>query len=101
MKQFHVTKASRDKYQFDEVLFSKNGNVVFANFHSLREFAHRINQKRSDPDDPETYASPADINALGLIDEIFHQIMDEYYETHGRIQTAPQNLIQNLEKICR
>lgn len=100
MKQFHVTKASRDKYQFDEVLFSKNGNVVFANFHSSREFAHRINQKRSNPDDPDTYASPADINALGLIDEIFHQIMDEYYETHGRsIQTAlARHLIQNLGK---
>ena len=49
MKEFHVTKASRDKYQFDEVLFSKNGNVVFANFHSSRELAHRINQKRSNP----------------------------------------------------
>ena len=100
MKEFHVTKASRDKYQFDEVLFSKSGNVVFANFHSSREFAHRINLKRSDPNDPETYASPADINALGLIDEIFHQIMDEYYETHGRsIQTAlARHLIATLGK---
>ena len=28
MKEFHVTKQARDKYQFDEVLFSKNGNVI-------------------------------------------------------------------------
>jgi len=89
MKEFHVTKQARDKYQFDEVLFSKNGNVIFANFHTSREFAHRINQLRTDPDNLDTLASPADINALGLIDEIFHQVVEEYYNTHGRsIQTA-------------
>ncbi|MDD3948195.1 MAG: alpha-amylase family glycosyl hydrolase [Anaerolineaceae bacterium] len=98
MKQFHVTKASRDKYQFDQVLFSKNGNVIFANFQASRDFAHKINQLRTDPDDPTTYASPADINALGMIDEIFHHIMDEYYKTHGRsIQSAlARYLIENL-----
>ena len=96
MKEFHVTKASRDKYKFDEMLFSKSGNVIFANFQSSREFAHRINQLRIDPQDPETYASPADINALGLIDEIFHQIVDEYYKTHGRSIQA--NLAHYLVK---
>lgn len=89
MKQFHVTKASRDKYQFDEILFSKNGNVIFANFQASRDFAHRMNQLRPDPQNPETYISPAEINALGLIDEILHQVVDEYYKTHGRsIRTA-------------
>lgn len=98
MKQFHVTKASRDKYQFDEVLFSKNGNVIFANFQAAREFAHRINSIRPDTDDQETFFAPGDINALGLIDEIFHQVMDDYYQTHGRgIQTAlARHLIQTL-----
>ncbi len=84
MKEFHVTKQARDKYQFDEVLFSKNGNVIFANFHASREFAHKINQFRSDTDDVNTLASPADINALGLIDEIFHFVVDEYYRINGR-----------------
>ncbi|MDD2521525.1 MAG: alpha-amylase family glycosyl hydrolase [Anaerolineaceae bacterium] len=84
MKEFHVTKQARDKYQFDEVLFSTNGNVIFANFHASREFAHKINQFRTDSDDFDTLASPADINALGLIDEIFHFVVGEYYKTHGR-----------------
>ncbi len=89
MKEFHVTKQARDKYQFEEVLFSKNGNIVFANFHASREFAHKINQLRTDTADFDTLASPADINAMGLIDEIFHQVVEEYYNTHGRsIQTA-------------
>lgn len=100
MKEFHVTKQARDKYQFDEVLFSKNGNVIFANFHASREFAHKINQLRTDPENLETLASPADINALGLIDEIFHQVVEEYYNTHGRsIQTALARFL--LERLGR
>ena len=84
MKEFHVTKHARDKYQFDELLFSKNGNVIFANFQASREFAHKINQLRTDTENFETLASPADINALGLIDEIFHHLVEEYYNTHGQ-----------------
>jgi len=84
MKEFHVTKHARDKYQFDELLFSKNGNVIFANFQASREFAHKINQLRTNTDNFETLASPADINALGLIDEIFHHLVEEYYNTHGQ-----------------
>ena len=61
MKEFHVTKQARDKYQFEEVLFSKNGNIVFANFHASREFAHKINQLRTDTADFDTLASPADM----------------------------------------
>ena len=89
MKEFHATKAARDKYQFDDVLFSKSGNLVFANFQASREFAHKINQLRTDNDDPDSFASPADINAMGLIDEISHHIIEEYYKTHGKsIQSA-------------
>ena len=84
MKEFHATKAARDKYNFDDVLFSKNGNLIFADFQASREFAHKINQLRTDIDDPETFASPADINAMGLIDEISHHIVEEYYKTHGQ-----------------
>ena len=84
MKEFHATKAARDKYNFDDVLFSKNGNLIFADFQASREFAHKINQLRTDIDDPETFASPADINAMGLIDEISHHIVEEYYKAHGQ-----------------
>ncbi|NLE83502.1 MAG: alpha-amylase [Chloroflexi bacterium] len=97
MKEFHVTRAARDKYQFDEVLFSKNGNVIFANFHASREFAHKINQFRDESAGFDTLASPADLNALGLMDEIFHRVMDEYYQTHGRaIQAALARHLINL-----
>jgi len=32
MMEFHVSRASRDKYQFDQVLFSLNGNVILPIF---------------------------------------------------------------------
>ena len=84
MKEFHLTKAARDKYQFDEVLFSKNGNVIFANFHASRECAHKINQLLPENEELDKLASPADINALGIIDEKIHLLIEELYRDLGR-----------------
>jgi hypothetical protein len=32
--EFHVSRQARDRYQFDEALFSLTGNVILANFHA-------------------------------------------------------------------
>ncbi|MBP6068823.1 MAG: alpha-amylase [Anaerolineaceae bacterium] len=82
MMEFHVSRASRDKYQFDQVLFSQNGNVIFANFQAARQFAAQINAQKKTGD--KGYVSPGQINALGLIDEIFHLIVSEYYQEYGK-----------------
>jgi len=81
--EFHITRKARDKYQFDELLFSYNGNVIFANFQASRNFAHQMNQQRTDTSDTSSYIAPGQINALGLIDEIFHLIFNEYYKANG------------------
>jgi len=81
--EFHITRKARDKYQFDELLFSYNGNVIFANFQASRNFAHQMNQQRADTSDTSSYIAPGQINALGLIDEIFHLIFNEYYKANG------------------
>jgi len=81
--EFHITRKARDKYQFDELLFSYNGNVIFANFQASRNFAHQMNQQRVDTSDTTSYIAPGQINALGLIDEIFHLIFNEYYKANG------------------
>ena len=67
MMEFHVSRASRDKYQFDQVLFSLNGNVIFANFQAARQFAAQINAQKKPGD--KGFVSPGQINALGLIDD--------------------------------
>lgn len=49
--EFHVSRAARDRFLFDQTLFTTDGNVVFANFQAARQFAALINdyrQKRND-----------------------------------------------------
>jgi len=82
MMEFHVSRACRDKYQFDQLLFSQNGNVIFANFHAARQFAQQINAQKKPGD--KGFVAPGQINALGLIDEIFHLIVSEYYQEYGK-----------------
>jgi glycosidase len=76
MFEFHVSRRARDTYGFDEALFSFNGNVIFANFYAARIFAQRINEKRS----PDQSVKAAQINALGLIDELQHYALKQYRE---------------------
>jgi len=94
--EFHITRAARDKYQFDELLFSYNGNVIFANFQASRNFAHRMNQQRTNVSDPSIYVAAGQINALGLIDEVFHLVINQYYETNGT--TLRHALYTHLEQ---
>ncbi len=53
MMEFHVSRQSRDRYQFDQGLFNYTGNVIFANFHASRLFAQKINQKKDLANFPE------------------------------------------------
>ncbi len=78
MFEFHVSRNARDRYQFDESLFSLSGNVLLANFHAARLFAQRMNQKRDLLRFPEQVVRAGQINALGLIDEIMHFVVAMY-----------------------
>jgi glycosidase len=71
--EFHVSRRSRDEYLFDDSLFSFDGNIVFADFFAARVFAKKINDKQ-----PTRVALAGEINAMGLIDEISHQVVEEY-----------------------
>ncbi|MBG0783746.1 MAG: alpha-amylase [Anaerolineaceae bacterium] len=78
MFEFHVSRAAREKYGFNQSLFSFNGNVIFADFLAARTFTQKINQKRDLVNFPEHAVRSGDINAIGLIDEIFHLIVSLY-----------------------
>jgi hypothetical protein len=69
--EFHISREARDRYRFDESLFSLRGNVILANFHATRVFAQRMNQKR---------------------DEILHVVVGLYRE-----QMNPEAIRQALE----
>jgi hypothetical protein len=83
--EFHVSRQARDRYQFDQALFSTNGNVIFANFHASRVFSQKINDKRDLVSFPEQAVRAGQLNALGLIDEILHLVMILYKQERNPI----------------
>ncbi len=85
MKEFHVSRQSRDRFQFDQSIFSFNGNVIFANFHAARLFAQQMNSKRDLLRFPEQGIKAGEVNAMGLLDEILHLVIELY-----RRQKNPQ-----------
>lgn len=79
-KELHVSREARDKYQIDDTIFAENGDAIFIDFHAARRFAQQLNQKRNVTEFPEHAVSAGDINAIGLIHEIFHFIIDLFME---------------------
>ena len=90
MFEFHVSRLSREKYDFDQSLFRFDGNVIFTNFLAARQFTQKINQKRDLVNFPESAIGAGDINATGLIDEILHLVVALY-----RRQVDP-NIIRDI-----
>jgi glycosidase len=78
--EFHVSREARDRYHFDEELFSWTGNVLFANIAAARRFAARVNEQRDVENHPELTLHPGALNAMALIDEMLHAIMALYRE---------------------
>ncbi|MCU0644008.1 MAG: alpha-amylase family glycosyl hydrolase, partial [bacterium] len=99
-KEFHISRDARDKYQFDESLFSISGNVIFANFHASRKFAQKMNDKRDLINFPEQTVRAGQINALGLIDEILHYVV-ELYRQQAQPETMKLALAWLSEKFDR
>jgi predicted flap endonuclease-1-like 5' DNA nuclease/glycosidase len=77
LMEFHVSAASRRAHNFDEGLFASSGRVVFANFASARRFAQALNARN-----PQRGARAGDVNAMGLIDEVLHALIQEYRVRH-------------------
>jgi len=74
--EFHIAREIRNKYEFDDELFSINGNVIFANFRSVRLFVQKLNAKR----ETKEKVAAGQVNAAGLMDEIYHYLF-RLYET--------------------
>lgn len=108
MMEFHISRQARDRYQFDQSLFSTTGTVIFANFHAVRVFAQKINQQRDLVNFPERAAKSGEINALGLMDEIMHHVLALYRRQKNAevLQQAAEYLSsrlgpQSLERALR
>ncbi|MBQ6508790.1 MAG: alpha-amylase [Flexilinea sp.] len=107
--EFHISGNARKHYDFSEKLFSYNGNVIFADFRAVREFTAKINAVRAKEGRTQTYAG--EINALGLLDEIMHALLDQYrkrfvprmkIEAYDRLEETlgEENLEATLKAFC-
>ncbi|HEX2980214.1 MAG TPA: alpha-amylase family glycosyl hydrolase [Anaerolineaceae bacterium] len=92
--EFHVSRQARDRYQFDQALFSLSGTAIFANFHAARVFAQKMNQKRDLVHFPEQAIRAGQINAMGMIDEILHYVVRLYIQ-----EVEPQAFHEALDSI--
>jgi hypothetical protein len=71
---FTWRESLRREYQLEDSFFSTNGNIIFTNFNAVRVFVHKLNTTR----DPRNKVYPGEVNALGLLEEIFHFVLREY-----------------------
>ena len=96
--QFHISRQARDRYQFDQSIFSFNGNAILADFHAARLFAQKMNQKRDLTAFPEQSIKAGQINAMGLMDEIFHLVFMLYRKQHdpNMLESAHSWLAETL-----
>jgi glycosidase len=95
-KEFHVSRASRRRFQFNQALFSITGNVILADYQAVRFFALKMNEKLDAAHSPEKEIKAGSLNAMGLIDEILHYVVTLYVA-----QSRPEafkDLLADLEK---
>lgn len=83
LNEFHVSREIREKCDFDEGLFASSGNIILANFKNVRLFAKKINDliAREEKDSVaagKKMIKAGQLNAMGLIDEIFHYVCGLY-----------------------
>lgn len=72
MSEIHISRNARDKYQFDEELFSSTGHAATAEFAAARDIAEKMSAHRTQP------VPASDINAMGLLNEVFHNLIRQY-----------------------
>ncbi len=96
--EFHVSKTARDKYKIEHSLFSISGDLIIANFKQARILANKINNVRKESGQKQNFTSAGQINALGLIHEIFHYLIRIYEEkvNPGVFINALQNMTSSL-----
>jgi len=71
---FHISHGLRKELNIDDSLFKLTGEIVVTDFIKIREITSKINESQDEP----VYAS--DLNALGLIHECIHYIVQQYKE---------------------
>ena len=76
--EFHISLECRRRCAFDASLFASSGNVILAGMKEARLFAAKYNEALPAGAPPAAYLKAGALNAMGLIDEIFHYVCRLY-----------------------
>ncbi len=90
--EFHISRQARDHYDFDQSLFQFTGNAVLANLQAARAFAQQMNDRRDMARFPDRFVSAGDVNAMGLIDELSHMVIDLYDDEMRRQRNVSHSI---------
>ncbi len=90
--EFHISREARERYHFDRAFFSVNGEVTVPSVHAVRMFAQEMNRGRDLVRFPEQAIRAGHLNAIGLMDEILHIVVDLYRE-----QKSPDVALRALD----
>ncbi|MBK9098965.1 MAG: alpha-amylase [bacterium] len=77
---FHVSRQAREKYNIEQSLFSMTGKIINADYQQSRILSEKINSKRKEEGNDQ-FVTAGQINALGLLHEIFHLLIRKYEES--------------------
>jgi glycosidase len=81
--EFLISRTERNRYSFEDHLFSKDGHILSADYAAVLKLTERVNKIREDAGLSHMKISSEELYALGLMHEIFHHIVETYNEANG------------------
>lgn len=99
MFEFHISRKIRDRFDFEQSLFTLAGNVIIPNIRAARILAHKINKYNEEKGYHEKKIKAGDIASMGLIDEILHSVVAIYREDIN--PKTMKNALIHLENIFK
>ncbi|HSW41909.1 MAG TPA: alpha-amylase family glycosyl hydrolase [Patescibacteria group bacterium] len=80
VRELHIRREVRARYQVDGALFTLSGDAILPNLRAVRALAATMTAVRRAAGDPDPVVAPGSLNAMGLIDEILHAVVAIYRE---------------------
>ena len=96
--EFRLSREARERYAFEESLYSIEGNVIHSDYFTVQALTDRMNETRDLFSHPESAARAGQINAGGLISAILHYVAALYRGSvnPGVLEKALAFLVEGL-----
>jgi glycosidase len=92
---FHISRDSRDKLKFEKSVYSTTGNLIIIDSAQARILSAKINELRKSEGKLDKLVTPGQLNALGLLHEIYHFLMRYYEAANPKVFSKALNILSN------